>query len=121
MKDQLRQASKLEAVGRLAGGIAHDFNNLLTVINGCAELLAEESARDGGKLSNLTEDIRRAGERAASLTGQLLTFSRKRDIQISAVDVNEVMRRHRSTPRPRARRAHPDRDFPGGGPPAGPR
>lgn len=92
LKDQLRQATKLEAVGRLAGGIAHDFNNLLTVINGCAELLAEESAQDGGKLSELTADIRRAGERAASLTGQLLTFSRKREIQISAVDLNEVMR-----------------------------
>jgi len=91
LERQLRQASKLEAVGRLAGGIAHDFNNLLTVINGCAELLAEETAADGGRLSALTDDIRKAGERAASLTGQLLTFSRKRDIAIAAVNINDVV------------------------------
>jgi two-component system cell cycle sensor histidine kinase/response regulator CckA len=94
LERQLRQASKLEAVGRLAGGIAHDFNNLLTVINGCAELLAEETARDGnaeGRLNGLTDDIRKAGERAASLTGQLLTFSRKRDIVIGPVKLNDVV------------------------------
>lgn len=94
LERQLRQASKLEAVGRLAGGIAHDFNNLLTVINGCAELLAEETARDGGdggRLNGLTDDIRKAGERAASLTGQLLTFTRKRDIVIGPVKLNDVV------------------------------
>ena len=91
LERQLRQASKLEAVGRLAGGIAHDFNNLLTVINGCAELLAEETAQEGGRVTALTEDIRKAGERAASLTGQLLTFSRKRDILITAVNLNDVV------------------------------
>src|SRR5207248_528319 len=80
LEKQLRQAAKLEAVGRLAGGIAHDFNNLLTVINGCAELLALDSARDKGRMAALIADIRRAGERAAALTGQLLTFSRKRDV-----------------------------------------
>ena len=94
LERQLRQASKLEAVGRLAGGIAHDFNNLLTVINGCAELLAEETARNGEngcRLNGLTDDIRKAGERAASLTGQLLTFSRKRDIVIGPVNLNVVV------------------------------
>jgi two-component system, cell cycle sensor histidine kinase and response regulator CckA len=91
LERQLRQAAKLEAVGRLAGGIAHDFNNLLTVINGCAELLAEEPACRGGRPAELTEDIRQAGERAAGLTGQLLTFSRKREVLIAAVDLNEVV------------------------------
>jgi two-component system, cell cycle sensor histidine kinase and response regulator CckA len=90
LEKQLRQAAKLEAVGRLAGGLAHDFNNLLTVINGCAELLADETGQHG-RLAELTDDIRRAGERAAALTGQLLTFSRKRDILISAVNINEVV------------------------------
>jgi two-component system cell cycle sensor histidine kinase/response regulator CckA len=91
LERQLRQASKLEVVGRLAGGIAHDFNNLLTVINGCAELLAEEVAREGGRFSELTDDIRKAGERAAALTGQLLSFSRKRDILITALNLNDVV------------------------------
>jgi signal transduction histidine kinase/ActR/RegA family two-component response regulator len=91
LEQQLRQAAKLEAVGRLAGGIAHDFNNLLTVINGCAELLAEDPAGDPQRLADLTEDIRRAGDRAAALTGQLLTFSRKRDVKISPVNLNEVV------------------------------
>jgi signal transduction histidine kinase/CheY-like chemotaxis protein len=88
---QLRQAAKLEAVGRLAGGIAHDFNNLLTVINGCAEILEDETSQEGGHINELAADIREAGERAASLTGQLLTFSRKREVPISAVNINEVV------------------------------
>ncbi|HSQ54617.1 MAG TPA: response regulator [Gemmata sp.] len=91
LEQQLRHAAKLEAVGRLAGGIAHDFNNLLTVINGCAELLAEEPPNNTQRIAELTDDIRRAGDRAAALTGQLLTFSRKRDIQITPVDLNEVV------------------------------
>jgi signal transduction histidine kinase/ActR/RegA family two-component response regulator len=91
LERQLRQAAKLEAVGRLAGGIAHDFNNLLTVINGCAELLCDETSREGGRLCELAQDIRQAGERAASLTGQLLTFSRKREVQVSAISINEVV------------------------------
>ncbi|HEV3438497.1 MAG TPA: response regulator, partial [Gemmata sp.] len=91
LERQLRQAAKLEAVGRLAGGIAHDFNNLLTVINGCAELLTDETSPEGGRLSELAGDIRQAGERAAALTGQLLTFSRKREVLVSAVNLNEVV------------------------------
>ncbi len=91
LERQLRRAAKLEAVGRLAGGIAHDFNNLLTVINGCAELLVDDAGAGGASVFQLAEDIRRAGERAAGLTGQLLTFSRKREIQVSAVNINEVV------------------------------
>ena len=91
LERQLRQAAKLEAVGRLAGGIAHDFNNLLTVINGCAELLADEISPMGGRVAELAADIRHAGERAAALTGQLLTFSRKRDVVVAAIDINEVV------------------------------
>lgn len=90
LEKQLQEATKLESVGRLAGGIAHDFNNLLTVINGCAEMLADETGQ-GGRAAELTDDIRRAGERAAALTRQLLTFSRRRDLNIRAVDLNSVV------------------------------
>ena len=91
LENQLRHAAKLEAVGRLAGGIAHDFNNLLTVINGCAEMLVDEASVSGERVSELADDIRQAGERAAALTGQLLTFSRKREVQVSAVNINDVV------------------------------
>jgi two-component system, cell cycle sensor histidine kinase and response regulator CckA len=80
MEAQLRQSQKMEAIGHLAGGVAHDFNNLLTVINGCCDLirvnggLPEDSAP-------LLDEIHRAGERAASLTRQLLAFSRKTVLQ----------------------------------------
>jgi PAS domain S-box-containing protein len=74
LEAELRQAQKMEAIGRLAGGIAHDFNNLLTVINGNGEVLrARLPAADGG----LADEIVRAGEQAATLTRQLLSFSRK--------------------------------------------
>jgi signal transduction histidine kinase/CheY-like chemotaxis protein len=74
LEADLRQAQKMEAIGRLAGGVAHDFNNLLTVINGNAEVLRTRSSNSD---SSLVEEIARAGEQAASLTRQLLTFSRK--------------------------------------------
>lgn len=74
LEADLRQAQKMEAIGRLAGGVAHDFNNLLTVINGNAEVLRNRTASPD---SALIEEIARAGEQAASLTRQLLTFSRK--------------------------------------------
>ena len=89
-EDQLRQAQKMEAVGRLAGGIAHDFNNLLTVINTTCELCL------GTLLPNdpLAEDLRQiqdAGERAGRLTRQLLTFSRRHVVQPRRVDVHAVV------------------------------
>ena len=76
LQEQLLQAQKLESVGRLAGGIAHDFNNLLTVINGYSDLLLRELAQDDPHREIVT-DIRTVGLRAASLTRQLLAFSRK--------------------------------------------
>jgi signal transduction histidine kinase/CheY-like chemotaxis protein len=74
LEAELRQAQKMEAIGRLAGGIAHDFNNLLTVINGNAEVLR---AKLPGPDAGLADEIVRAGEQAATLTRQLLAFSRK--------------------------------------------
>ena len=88
LQDRLREAAKLEAVGRLAGGIAHDFNNLLTVINGCAELLADELA---GPPAALAADIRDAGGRAADLTAQLLAFGRRRPVDIHPLDLNDAV------------------------------
>jgi signal transduction histidine kinase len=89
MQEQLRQSQKMEAVGRLAGGVAHDFNNLLTVIAGYAALLKEElgANREQPEL----EEIQNAVKRAAELTRQLLTFSRKQVWQPRVLDVNGVV------------------------------
>jgi PAS domain S-box-containing protein len=89
---QLRQAQKLEAVGRLAGGVAHDFNNLLSVIVGAASLL--ESDGDLSVRAALdVDEIRRAGERAAELTRQLLAFSRQQVRTPVVLNLNEVISR----------------------------
>src|SRR5206468_12929043 len=87
----VRQAQKMEAVGRLAGGVAHDFNNLLTVINGCSDLLLAE-AEPGEPAHGLADEIRRAGEQAASLTRQLLAFGRRQITAPTALDLNGVVR-----------------------------
>jgi signal transduction histidine kinase len=89
-EDQLRQAQKIDAVGRLAGGIAHDFNNLLTVIVSYSDLLLE-SLPAGMPERTHAEQIRRASQRASSLTHQLLAFSRKQVLQPRVVDVNAVV------------------------------
>ena len=80
LEEQLRHSQKMEAVGRLAGGIAHDFNNLLTAINGYCDLILEDLSAEDPLRSDLLE-IRRAGERAATLTRQLLAFSRKQVLE----------------------------------------
>ncbi len=84
LQAQLQQAMKMEAVGRLAGGVAHDFNNLLTVIVGYSELLQQKIGKESPMHGDV-EEIRRAGERASSLTQQLLAFSRKQIIEPKVV------------------------------------
>jgi signal transduction histidine kinase/CheY-like chemotaxis protein len=91
LEGQLKLAAKLEAVGRLAGGIAHDFNNLLTVINGCAEMLAEEVAGGPGGAPGHAAEIQRAGRQAAALTRQLLTFSRQRAVTPHPLDLSAAV------------------------------
>lgn len=97
-EEQLRRSQKMEAIGRLTGGIAHDFNNLLTVILGYAKLLGEEltadrfrSESDAESLRSDVDGIRKAALRSASLTRQLLAFSRHQIMERRIVDVNTII------------------------------
>jgi PAS domain S-box-containing protein len=91
LEEQLRLSQKMEAVGQLAGGIAHDFNNLLTAILGYNEMVMEDVGNLPNVLGNAGE-VQRAAERAASLTKQLLAFSRRQVLQPLVIDLNEVVR-----------------------------
>jgi signal transduction histidine kinase len=90
LESQLRQAQKMEALGRLAGGVAHDFNNLLTVIRGHSELLLDR-LQPTDSLYNHSQQIRKTSDRAASLTRQLLAFSRMQVLQPKVLDINELI------------------------------
>ncbi len=93
MENHLRQAQKMDAVGRLAGGVAHDFNNILQSILGFSGILSAE-LESGTSQHNDVEEIRKAARRAGDLTRQLLTLSRKQHVEYSVQDVNEIIRRN---------------------------
>jgi len=89
-EEQLRQSQKLEAIGQLAGGVAHDFNNLLTAINGYSALALRRVGADH-PISSYLEEIKKAGDRAANLTRQLLAFGRKQLLQPLAINLNDIV------------------------------
>jgi two-component system, cell cycle sensor histidine kinase and response regulator CckA len=91
LEEQLRQAQKMEAVGRLSGGIAHDFNNLLNVILGFGEMLLRHLPADDERLRRYAQQVMKAGNRGAGLTRQLLAFSRQQVLQPTVVDLNTVI------------------------------
>jgi PAS domain S-box-containing protein len=91
LEEQLYQSQKMEAIGRLAGGVAHDFNNLLTVIKGYAGLLLSLQPDESNQQSKDIEQIMQAAEQAATLTRQLLAFSRQQPLQPKIINLNQVM------------------------------
>ncbi len=90
MEEQLRQAQKMESVGRLAGGVAHDFNNMLSIILGNTEMILEDLDKTNPVIKNLHE-IYKAAERSTNLTRQLLAFARKQTISPKELDLNEAI------------------------------
>lgn len=90
LEDQLRQSQKLEGIGQLAGGVAHDFNNLLTAINGYTSL-ALQRLDEHNSVRPYLEEVKKAGDRAANLTRQLLAFGRKQILQPIPLDLNGIV------------------------------
>ena len=93
-EEQLRQAQKMESVGRLAGGVAHDFNNLITAIIGNCEMALME-LKDGDPIRDYLEEIKKAGDNASGLTRQLLAFSRKQVLQPVVMSLNHIIMENR--------------------------
>src|ERR1017187_3411573 len=91
LETQLRQAQKMEAIGQLAGGVAHDFNNMLAVIRGNAELVLMDSTQLSAQARECLKHVTSAADRAAGLTRQLLTFSRKQVMQSQPLNLNDVI------------------------------
>lgn len=91
LEEQLRQSQKMEAVGRLAGGVAHDFNNLLTALSGYTDLLLQRRPTEQEPFHHDVEQIKKVGERAASLTRQLLVFSRKQAVSPRKLSLNRIV------------------------------
>ncbi len=91
LEEELLQAQKLEAIGRLAGGVAHDFNNILGIIVGYSDLMKDRIPEADDGLRRQLSEIRKAADRARGVTRQLLAFSRKQVMQLKAVCLNDVM------------------------------
>ncbi|UCF64175.1 MAG: PAS domain S-box protein [bacterium] len=91
LEQQLRQAQKMEAIGRLAGGVAHDFNNLLTIITGYSDLLLHRLSKSDTTLKDIRQ-IKQAGDKASRLTNQLLAFSRRQVLQPKLINLNAVVK-----------------------------